>query len=239
MLIFIAIIAFAVLTFYGFMFLKKRTVRWTVGGISILLLAASVGLLTLHIKDNFGMKEVTNVTSHQIYTAGDKNAPYGMMIKAEIGKNTNNYVLIFRNEANQTKPDTNFKPDEKHIVEAVKKTATYKLADIDTAKVTTTTTRRKFSSNFMKMMFSLGGEQNELVKQHSVVSVPRDTWLVLTQEQVEKLTKEAPAMQKQMEAELKANPAKAVQLAELQKTNPQEYAKLQVQQIKQLLGIKE
>ena len=237
MLIFIFIIVFMVLTFVGFMIIKKPALSWTVGIISFILLALSVLGLTLHIRNNWGLKEVTTTTSHQIYTAGDKTAPYGMMIKAEIGKNTGNYVLVFRNSENEAKPATNFKPDEKHITEAVKKSATYKLVAGNKAQVTTTTTRRQWKSNFFKTLFSAGGEKNELVKQHSVVSVPKDTWLVLTQAQVEKLTKQAPAMQKQMEAELKADPAKAMQLAELQKNDPAAYAKMQVQQIKQLLGI--
>ena len=91
------------------------------------------------------------------------------------------------------------------------------------ATVTTKTTRRVWSSDFYKLLFSVGGEQNELVKQNSVVSVPKDTWLVLTS----------------MEAQLKADPQKAAQLAALQKSNPTEYAKMQVKQIKQLLGITE
>jgi hypothetical protein len=121
----------------------------------------------------------------------------------------------------------------------VKKSATYKLVDADKATVTTTTVRLQFKSDAMKFWFGIGGQQNQLVSQKSVVAVPKDTWLVLTQAQVEKLTKEAPAMQKQMEAEVKANPEKAMQLAELQKSNPKEYAKMQVEQIKQLLGIKD
>ena len=113
------------------------------------------------------------------------------------------------------------------------------IVDDTKATVTTKTTRRVWSSDFYKLLFSVGGEQNELVKQNSVVSVPKDTWLVLTQDQVKKLSQEAPAMQKQMEAQLKADPQKAAQLAALQKSNPTEYAKMQVKQIKQLLGITE
>ena len=237
-MIFVLIIVFGLLTFVGFMFFRNFVVRWIIGGLSFVILALSVGMLTLHIKDNWGMKNVTTQTSHQIFTAGDKDAPYGLMIKSEIGKDTGNYVLIFRNDENSAKYDINFTPDQKHIVEAVKKTATYKLTKSDTAKVVTTTTRREFGSNLMKSLFDAGNEQNDLVKKRSVVYVPRDTWLVLTADQVKKLEKESPAMQAQMQAELKANPAKAAQLAELQKSNPQEYAKMQVQQIKQLLGIK-
>ncbi|WP_353891584.1 DUF4811 domain-containing protein [Lactococcus lactis subsp. lactis] len=239
MLIILLLVVFMIGTFFGFMFIKNTIAHWLVGGISFLLLAGSVAMLTMHIRDNWGMKEVTTSTTHQIYTAGDKSAPYGMMIKAEIGKNTDNYVFVYRNNEKSEKADTNFKPDEKHISEAVKKSATYKLVDDTKATVTTKTTRRVWSSDFYKLLFSVGGEQNELVKQNSVVSVPKDTWLVLTQDQVKKLGQEAPAMQKQMEAQLKADPQKAAQLAALQKSNPTEYSKMQVKQIKQLLGITE
>ncbi|ARE28316.1 DUF4811 domain-containing protein [Lactococcus cremoris] len=242
MLIILLLVVFMIGTFFGFMFIKNTIAHWLVGGISFLLLAGSVAMLTMHIKDNWGMKEVTTSSTHQIYTAGDNSAPYGMMIKAEIGKNTDNYVLVYRNSEKAEKAekaDTNFKPNQKNIVEAVKKSATYKLVDDTKAIVTTKTTRRVWSSDFYKLLFSVGGEQNELVKQQSVVSVPKDTWLVLTQDQVKKLSQEAPAMQKQMEAQFKADPQKAAQLAALQKSNPTEYAKMQVKQIKQLLGITE
>ncbi len=237
-MIILLIILFAAFVIIGFFYVKGAA-SWIVGSLSMLLLALSMIALAYHDQTNWGMKEVTTTSTHQIYTAGDKTAPYGLMIKAEIGQNTGNYVLVFRNNANSAKPDTNFEPNQNNIVESVKKSATYQLTDTTTAKVQTTTTRLEFSSNLMKLLFGIGGEQNTLVKQHSVVSVPQDTWLVLTQSQVETLTKKAPQMQAQMEAELKANPAKALQLAELQKSNPKEYAKMQVEQIKQLLGIKD
>lgn len=238
-MIIILIILFTLLTFFGFMFVKNRAGRLIAGGLSLVLLVLSVFALTFHFNQHWGMKEVVTTSSHQIYTAGDAKSAYGLMIKSEIGKNTGNYALVFRNNENAAKPDTNFVPDEKHIIEAVKKTASYKLVDSDKAKVVTTTTRRQFSSSWMKLLFGVGGEENTLVKESSVVEVPKDTWLVLTEDQVEKLTKEAPEMQKQMEAQLKADPAKALQMAELQKSNPKAYAKLQVDQIKQLLGIKD
>ena len=238
-MIILIIVIFTVLTFYGFMFIKNTFVRTLVGGVSVLVLALSVFALTAHLSKNWGMKEVTETSTQQVYTAGDKSAPYGMMIKSEIGQNTGNYVLVFRTSADQKEAKANFVPDQKHIVEAIKKTATYELVSADQAQVVTTTVRREFSSNLMSTLFGLGGERNELVSQKAVVKVPRDTWLVLTQAQVEKLSKEAPAMQKQMEVELKANPEKAMKLAELQKTNPKEYGKMQVEQIKQLLEIKD
>ena len=239
MLIILFVIIFMIGTFFGFMFIKNRLARWLVGGLCFLLLVISVAMLTIHIRDSWGMKEVKTADSRRIYTAGEKSAPYGVLIKAEIGKNTNNYVFVYRHDKTSDKPEANFKPDEKNIVEAIKKTATYELVDENKAMVTTYTTRRVWASNFYKLLFSVGGEKNELVREHSVVSVPKNTWLVLTQDQAQKLKQEAPAMQKQMTEALKANPQKAAELTALQKSNPAAYAALQVKQIKQLLGITE
>ncbi|WP_252899390.1 DUF4811 domain-containing protein [Lactococcus fujiensis] len=63
----------------------------------VLLLTTVIGL-TYQITDKWAMKEVTSAKTKEIYTAGETNAPYGMMIKAEIGKDTNNYVLVYRND---------------------------------------------------------------------------------------------------------------------------------------------
>lgn len=237
MLIILLVIVFMIGTFFGFMFIQNRLVRWLVGGTSFLLLAASVAMLTVHINDNWGMKEVTTATSRRIYTAGDKAAPYGLLIKSEIGKDTHNYVFVYRQNKTADKAEAHFKPDEKHISEAIKKTATYELVDDNKAMLTTQTTRRVWTSNFYKVLFGIGGEENELVKQHATISVPKNTWLVLTQNQVKKLSQEAPEMKKQMAEQMAANPQKAAQLVALQKSNPTAYAELQVKQIKQLLGI--
>ncbi|MGM9887349.1 MAG: DUF4811 domain-containing protein [Lactococcus sp.] len=238
-MIIIILAVLTLLTFYCIVFIKNKPLRFVTGTISFVLLALTVLGLTLQITDKWAMKEVTSTESHQIYTAGDTTAPYGMLVQSEIGKNTNNYVLVYRNDEKSKKPVTTNVPDEKHIIETLKKTATYKVADVEKVTAKTTTTKRVFKNEFWKVIFGVGGEQNELVKKHTLVTVPKDTWLVLTQDQVTKLTKEAPAMQAEMKESLKANPEKALQLAELQKSDPTAYAKMQVQQIKSLLGIKE
>ena len=71
MLIILLVIIFMIGTFFGFMFIQNRLARWLVGGVCFLLLAGSVAMLTLHIKDNWGMKKVNTATSRRIYTAGE------------------------------------------------------------------------------------------------------------------------------------------------------------------------
>ena len=115
MLIILLMVVFMIGTFFGFMFIKNTIGHWLVGGISFLLLVGSVTMLTMHIKENWGMKEITTSTLQPIYTAGDKSASYGILIKEEIGENTDSYVFGYRNKENSLKPDINFKPDEKNI----------------------------------------------------------------------------------------------------------------------------
>ncbi|GAK31639.1 hypothetical protein WOSG25_120310 [Weissella oryzae SG25] len=235
-MIILLIVLFAIATYVSLVVVKPLSGRIIAGTISLLLLSGSVLILTMHISQNWGMKEVTTTTTKNIYTAGETSAPYGMMIKAEIGQGTNNYVLIYRTSANEKKPSVNFKPNASSIdkiVTAVKKSATYKLTDTTTAKAVTKTTRLTYSSAMTKALFDWGTENHRLVKQATVVEVPKDTWLVLTAGQVAKLQKLAP----QMQAQAAADPAKAAQMQALAKSDPTAYAKLQVSAIKQALGI--
>ncbi|GFH40311.1 DUF4811 domain-containing protein [Pseudolactococcus insecticola] len=229
---------FAVLVFYFFMFTKADLVRWIFGGISFILLALSVGGLTAHFSHHWGMKTVSKTTTTEIYTAGDTNASFGMMIDVPIGTKSGDYVLVYRDKATDKKPSAHFTPDKKHISESVKKSATYKTAAVKKATLTTTKTTRTWSNDFFKVIFGIGDEDGELVKEKNVVKVPAKTWLVLTQKQAAELQKKAPELQAKMAAEVKADPAKAAQLAQLQKADPEKYTELQVQQIKSLLAIK-
>lgn len=238
-MIIILIAIFTLLTFFGFMYINKGILRGVVGGLSLILLTASVLSLTMHIKENWGMEKVTTTETKQIYTAGDTSAAFGVLLKAEVGKNTNNYVLVYRTNREDKAPTAHFQPDQKHIVETLKKTADYKLTDESNAKLVTTTVRWKFKDNFMKFLFGIGDEEGKLVSEHARAYVPKDTWLVLTQEQAKQLQKEVPAMQAKQEAALKANPEQAKAMLEMQKNNPEEFTKLQVSQIKEALNIKE
>ncbi|MGL4247940.1 MAG: DUF4811 domain-containing protein [Lactococcus garvieae] len=238
-MIIILIALFTLLTFYGFIHIDKLFWRGLVGGLSLVLLTASVMALTIHIKDNWGMEKVTSTETKKIYTAGDTNAAFGMLLKAEIGQDTNNYALVYRTHKEDKEPEVHFQPDQKHMVETLKKTADYKLTSESEAKVVTTTVKWKFKDNFMKFLFGIGGEEGKLVSQHARAYVPKDTWLVLTQDEAKKLQQEVPAMQAQQEAALNANPAQAKAMMELQKNNPEEFTKLQVKQIKERLGLKE
>lgn len=124
MIIFL-IVLFTLLTYIGLVVLKSLLLRILIGGTSILMLVLSVGLLTLHLDKNWGTKIVTSrQRSTDIYTAGDLSSPFGMIIKAEIGQNTGNYVFIYRTSKTEKKGKPQFKPATdsiSQIVTAIKK----------------------------------------------------------------------------------------------------------------------
>lgn len=237
---------FTILTFYGFMFIKNRFASILVGGISIIILAVSTLGLTLHMTNNWGMKEVTTTTKTPIYTAGETSASFGMLIKSEIGKSSGNYVFVYRQNKDDKNAKPHFVPDQKHIVNAVRKSATYKMVDSSTAQVVSTTTKREFSSNLMKMLFGIGDENNELVKQTNVVEVPKSSWIVLTADQAKELGTKMAAAQKEQQAAIQKQlaevPAAARPAAEAQIKAKQEAAmsnpETMIAQIKEILNIK-
>ena len=147
-MIIIFITLFALSTFFGFMYLDKDIWRAFVGGLSLLLLTLSVMLLTLHIKDNWGMEKRTSTETKIIYTAGPLDVGFGMLLKSEIGKDTHNYVLVYRTNKRDKEPTAHFQPDEKHLVETLKKTADYKRTDESEAKLVIRTVRWQFKNSF-------------------------------------------------------------------------------------------
>ncbi|MDR2832897.1 MAG: DUF4811 domain-containing protein [Streptococcaceae bacterium] len=230
-LLFIAL--FTVLSFVGFMYIDKKVTRNIVGGLSLALLVVSVAGLIYHLSTHWGMKEVTKTTEQQVYTAGDTKAAFGLMIDQEIGTQSGEYVFVYRDKPSDAKPIAHFTPDEKHITDAVKKSATYKMTSDNQAKVVTKTTTYAYSSDLMKMMFGIGDEEGTLVSEKSTVYVPQKTWLLLNTEQAKELESKAADLKKAAIA----NPEQTAKMQQLAKTDPEKYAQLQVEQIKKLLNI--
>ena len=179
-MVIILLAVFAILTFISWIKIENVPARVTSGLISGGLLLATVLMLVANFNNHFGMEKVTKTETKTIYSAGGSKVPAGMMIAQALGK---------------------------HIVEAVKKTATYKLIDTDKATVTTKTTRWEWQNDFFKLMFGFGGEGHSLYKQQTVVKLPKDTWVVMT-----------PAQSKAVQAKQKAaaaNPAAQAQQEQL------------------------
>ncbi|MBC6498264.1 DUF4811 domain-containing protein [Weissella confusa] len=65
--------------------------------------------------------------------------PIGVLVTKELGTKADNYVLVYADKKD-AKATPHFVPDTKHMVQAVKKSATYREANVSQATVTTTTT---------------------------------------------------------------------------------------------------
>lgn len=222
-MIIIVLAVLAALTYISWFYIKSAPTRIVTGLISFGLLTATVLLLTANVNSHYGMKNVTTTTEKTIYSAGGLKSPAGMLITQELGTKSDNYVMIFADhEDGKAKP--HFVPNKKKMVEAVHKTATYKTADVDKATVKTVTTRREWQNDFFKWLLDFGGEGHLLVKQTTTVTVPKNTWVVLSAQQAKQVTAKqkaasqnkaaAVAQQKQMRdaiqakvaAYIKANP---------------------------------
>lgn len=222
-MIIIVLAVLAALTYISWFYIKSTPTRIVAGLISFGLLTATVLLLTANVNSHYGMKNVTTTTEKTIYSAGGSKSPAGMLITQELGTKSGNYVMIFADrEDGKAKP--HFVPNKKKMVEAVHKTATYKIADVDKATIKTVTTRREWQNDFFKWLLDFGGEGHSLVKQTTTVTVPKNTWVVLSAKQAKQVTAKqkaasqnkaaAAAQQKQMRdaiqakvaAYIKANP---------------------------------
>ncbi len=179
----IVIIALATLaTFSSWMLLSSKALRYGLGILSLIVLGGSVYLLTDHFVNHTGMTVETKTMIQKVYTAGDSKLPFGVLVYQELGSKSDSKFLVYRTKQADKDAKPHFVPDTKHATEAVKKTATYQLADVKEAQVKTTTKRYVWKSKTAKLLYGFGGESGELVSQKSVVQVPKKTWLVLSQD---------------------------------------------------------
>lgn len=174
------LVLFTILTFVSFMLIPKKGLRIMVGSFfTLCLLACAIGT-SAHLKSHWGMEKKTVTTSQKIYTAGDTKAAAKMLLVKEVGTKSANYVVMYRTTPTQKKASAHFVPDQKHMVEAVKKTATYQETATNEAVVTTKKTYWVWQSKTFKTLFNLEGHNQELIKSQATVTVPKDTWVVLT-----------------------------------------------------------
>lgn len=172
----ILIIALAtILTFVTWMLIRPKALRYILGLLSLALLFASVWMLTDHFVNHTGMTIETKTKTREIYSAGDSNAPFGLMIYKEIGTHSSNNVLVYRTDLNQKEAKAHFVPNTKEVTSAVKKSASYQLADVKKATVTTKTKRYVWKDSLSKLLYGFAGENGELISQKSVAKIPRKT----------------------------------------------------------------
>ena len=203
-MIILMILLALILVFCSWMFIKKTTLRWVIGICSLVLLSGSVFLFTDHVLNYTGMTIETKKTTKPIYSAGKTDLSYGILVQQEIGTDSRNYVLVYRNDKQATKPTAHFKPDFDHPAETVKYFSTYNYTNSDQASVTTTVKRYRWDSNVAKLLYGFYGEDGQLVSSKSVVSVPKKTWLVVNQQQQKELKSIAQQMKQQAMEQKKA-----------------------------------
>ncbi|GFG48127.1 UNVERIFIED_CONTAM: DUF4811 domain-containing protein [Streptococcus canis] len=224
-------------SFISWMLITKARTRFFLGILSLLLLLGSVLYLTNHFIHHTGMGIETKHETQAIYSAGDTKAPFGLLIYQPVGKRSDNQVLIYRDKASDPKPSAHFMPDQKHMSQAIRKEAHYLTTNSDDAKVTTTTKRYIWKSKLAKAMFGFAGEEGQLLSQKTVVTIPKDTWLALTQKQAQQLTALLPTVKEEQSKLAQSNPQAAAQLQELLKKDSKTAAKQQVQALKKALAI--
>ncbi|UQS83676.1 DUF4811 domain-containing protein [Bombilactobacillus thymidiniphilus] len=186
------IVALVILMAACWLLISNSTLRWICGLLSTGALLVSVLLLCLNMQQHYGMKQQTVTTKEkQIYSAGVANSPVNMLLAQRLGKSANNYVLVYRDQAKDKKPATHFMPNKKKIVSAVKKRAHYQLVATKSTKATTQTksTYWVYKNKTMEKLFDLNNSKRILIKQRTVVKVPKDTWVILSAQQAKSLAK--------------------------------------------------
>jgi len=202
MIILIIILA-VILIFASWMAINNTVTRWIVGILSFCFLGGVIYSFTDHVLNHTGMELKTTKTTDEIYSAAGSKVPYGVLVHQEIGNDSGNHVLVYRDTKNG-KVTAHFKPNFDNPKEMVKKTATYKYTNSDQATVVTTVKRYRWSSDFAKMMYGFMNEDGKLASRKAVAYVPHKTWLVVTQSQSKKLKQIGQQMKQEGIAKQKA-----------------------------------
>lgn len=225
----IILIILTLAVFISWMFIKNKIVRIIIGSLLMACLMIQGILIGMNLHNHYGMKKVTEVKTHRnVYTAGETNNPANLLIAQELGKKTDDYVLIYRDNKDQKKPQAHFKPDfaKDKQVETVKKSANYQLKDVKKPEVKTTETAWEWENNFFKAVMSFGDDDHEMIHEQTTVILPKDTWVVASPDQLKKL-----------QAKQKASGANQQQQMAMMKDMPKEQqAKMAAQMMKKMLG---
>lgn len=233
----IVIIALATIAvFISWLLIKKPLLRVSFGLLSLLIFAGSITMLTNHFVHHTGMTIKTTKQTRDIFSAAEAGTPFGLLITQEIGSSSGNYVLIYRDKVSDKEATAHFVPKKEEPAEAVKQVVTYKQAKVDKATLTTITKRYTWSSDWAKLLYGFGGEDQELVSRHVIATVPNDTWLVLTKEKAEQLPTIAQQLQEDQRQKALANPQAAAEWQNRMNQNPKAILVQQVEALKKALN---
>lgn len=166
--------------------------RYILGSLSTLAFILVIIAITANMTHHWGMEEQTTTSDEkEIYSAGSSESPTNMLIVNEVGEKSNNYVIIYKKDKDDKKPKAHFKPktSKSDLSDSVKKQVTYKVKDVDKATFQTKKTVWVWKSKSYERLLEFGNENNQLIKSITTFTVPKDTWIVLNNNQVKKLQK--------------------------------------------------
>ncbi|MEJ6348544.1 DUF4811 domain-containing protein [Holzapfeliella sp. He02] len=217
------VIVLTLLTLASWFLIKPKAIRRVVGTIFSALLLLSAIAIIANTSYHFGMSQEVETKETSIYTAGQLDSPVNILIANQIGTDSDNYAMSFRESKDQEQPITAFVPDQHHMAEAVKKSANYQvIATDEPAKIKTTTTKWQYNSELYKSLFKVDDTETELISETNEVTLPQSNWLVLSADQTKTLTEKQQAMtdaQKQAQ-QTQLKQAVATQIQSYQAQNP-------------------
>lgn len=231
-MIILIIAVFTVLTFYTWLLISKPYLRNILGTLSVVALACSVYMLTDHFVNRTGLDVKSETSSHAIYSAGDKKAPFGVLIAQEIGTKSDRFVLVYRDNPNDEQASAHFAPDKSHPADSIKKVAKVSVSNVDSARIDTTIKKYVWKSELYKILFGFGSEEGQIVSEENIAVIPEKTWLVLSPEQAKEMKEKITELQKNMSS----SPEKIKEMAELKEKDPKKAVEVQVGMIKKMLN---
>ncbi|CAK1245129.1 MULTISPECIES: DUF4811 domain-containing protein [Fructobacillus] len=175
-MILVIIPIFVALAAASWFLISSKALKATFGTIFSLAMIASIFLLAANMDSHYGMKKETTVATKQVYSAAPAQMPVGMAAAKKIG--TDDYVLVYKDQATDKEATAHFAPDTSDIVKSVKQSATYTKADVQTAQVKTVTTKWVYKNHTYKWLFKQNKEDN-LVKEVHTLEVPTSWQVVL------------------------------------------------------------
>lgn len=181
------ILAILTIVMFGcWILIQHPIIRYVSSFITATLFCLAILMLSLNMKAHWGMEQKTTTSQPvTIYSAGPKGAPMNFLIIQQVGK-TDNYVMIFKEDKNDKEPQPHFVPDKDNLVEAVKQRAIYQRKNVSKASYIVKTTRWDYQSDLFRMLFKLGDGKDRLVEQETIVTIPKQGWMVVTEKQAKK-----------------------------------------------------
>lgn len=216
---------FAISAFFANMTIKNSGMRYTVTLVLLGGLIISVVALVANMHDYYGMKSVTTTTKKEIYSAGQSNQNFGMLLYQGVGTNGQENVYIYKTS----------KTDKKTTLAKPDLNTTSKKVDISGNKAyrVVKTTRYEYKNNGFKFLFGIAGNNKQLKHRRVTYQVP-PTWVALTTKQAKSL---ASKLTPKTTAERVAAAAQQKQLADLAKVDPDKAATLEANQVKKVLQL--